>query len=84
MKDALSDSERALRLAPDNPDVLYERTLVLLASGRRDDAIAAAVRAAAAGYSLELLKGDADVAPLTRDPRFQTLTAGPAASGRTK
>ena len=84
MKDALSDSERALRLAPDNPDVLYERTLVLLAAGRRNDAIAAAVRAAAAGYSLELLKGDADVAPLTRDPRFQTLTAGPAASGRTK
>jgi serine/threonine-protein kinase len=84
VKDALSESDRALRLAADNPDVLYERTLVLLAAGRRSDAIGAAARAAAAGYSLELLKGDADVGPLTRDPRFQTLTADAAASGRSK
>jgi serine/threonine-protein kinase len=84
VKQAVADSDRALRLAPDNPDVLYERTLVLLASDRRGDAVAAAARAAAAGYSLELLKGDADVAPLTQDPRFRTLTAGSAASRRVR
>jgi tetratricopeptide (TPR) repeat protein len=82
LSEALADSERAARLAPDNPDVLYERTLVLLAAGRRGEALQSAVRAAAAGYSLELLKGDADVAPLTHDPRFQTLTREPAASRR--
>ena len=82
VKEALASSDRAVALAPDNPDVLYERTLVLLAAGRHGDALAAAARASAAGYSMELLKGDADLGPLTRDPRFQTLIAEVAASRR--
>jgi eukaryotic-like serine/threonine-protein kinase len=72
---AQADIARAVELAPDDPDVQYQRALVAAIAGRRDESVSALEKAVAAGYSRALLRVDQDLASLRSWTRFQALLA---------
>jgi len=72
--EALPHMERARRLAPDNPDVLYDFAVINLAAGRKDEAL----RALEMAFDLNpnLIKqatGDTDLDVLSENPEFKIL-----------
>jgi uncharacterized Ntn-hydrolase superfamily protein len=72
--DALVAQEQAARLAPDNPELLYDLAVIRLAAGKRDESLEALRRAL--GLNPKLRKqagGDHDLEALKSDPRFQKL-----------
>jgi serine/threonine protein kinase/tetratricopeptide (TPR) repeat protein len=73
---ARADIDRATAIAADDPDVQYQRALVLSLSGRRDAALDALEKAVAVGYSRALLKVDQDLGTLRSSARFQVLLTG--------
>jgi len=73
---ALDEVARADRLAPKDPDVQYQRALVLILAGRRDAALTALTRAVENGYSVALLRRDEDLATLRSDGQFQAIVDG--------
>jgi len=75
-ENARTDIAHATALAPDDPDVQYQRALVLAIAGRRDDALGALEKAVAVGYSRALLKVDQDLGTLRSSTRFQALLNG--------
>ncbi len=72
--EALAAQERAARLAPRNGEVLYDLAVIRLASGRREEALAALRKALAANPKLvaQAAKDD-DLAALHSDPAFRRL-----------
>ena len=75
---------RAVQLTPDDPDVQYQRALVLSLAGRRDEALSALQRAVSLGYSRALLSVDQDLGTLRSSTRFQALLTGTEPPRRTK
>jgi len=75
--DALTAQERAILLAPSNPELLYDLAVIRLAAGRRAEALAALAKAlqlnpklkkqAGADKDLTALRGDAAYEALLRD-----------------
>jgi len=65
--------QRALKLQPQNVDVLFDACLVQLEAGEREAALAALQQAIAAGYSREQLLANPELASLHSDPRFDRL-----------
>jgi tetratricopeptide (TPR) repeat protein len=66
---AVAATERALRIAPDDMDVLYDASVTFVTLGEVDRAVDTLRRAIAAGYAK---------AQLTTDPLFDSLRAAPA------
>jgi uncharacterized Ntn-hydrolase superfamily protein len=72
--DALAAQERAARLAPQNPELLYDLAVIRLAAGKRAESLAALGEAlrlnpklkkqAAADHDLDALRGQADFGKL--------------------
>jgi tetratricopeptide (TPR) repeat protein/predicted Ser/Thr protein kinase len=79
---ALAEIAQARRLAPMNPNVLFKAALVYEVAGRRDQAVSALDLALQAGYSIEEVRRDPELADLRKDPQYARLDrAAPAASG---
>ena len=68
---------RALAAAGGDPRVLLDAAAVAALGGRRDEAVALAGRAVAAGYCAALVAGSPDFAQLRDDPRFRALISAP-------
>jgi tetratricopeptide (TPR) repeat protein len=66
----------ALKLAPDNPEVLYRSAVVQVLSGKADGALQTLDVAVNRGYSRENIKDDDDWMSLRRDPRFMKVISG--------
>jgi eukaryotic-like serine/threonine-protein kinase len=81
---AEADIARAVELAPDDPDVQYQRALVSSIAGRRDDALSALEKAVSLGYSRALLKVDQDLGAVRSSAKFQALLAGSDAPRRSR
>lgn len=72
--DALPLQERAAKIAPGNPEVLYDLAVIRLAAGKRDSAIDALRSALTSNPKLKTqAKDDKDLAALSADPRFVEL-----------
>jgi uncharacterized Ntn-hydrolase superfamily protein len=73
--DALPHMERAARLAPANPEVLYDLAVIRLAAGKEADALNALEQALTRNPKLKKqASGDSDMSGLRTNPRFQSLT----------
>jgi len=70
---ALSEIERARRLAPRNVNVLFRTAQVYELAGQRDRALSALESAIENGYSIAEIRTAADLAELRNDPRYQLL-----------
>lgn len=73
---ALEEVSRANRLAPKDPEVQYQRALVMTLAGRREEALDALTHAVENGYSVALLRRDEDLASLRSTEQFQTIVDG--------
>jgi len=72
--DALSHIERAARMAPENPEVLYDLAVIRLAAGKSNDALEALEQALK--YNPKLKKqasGDSDLSGLRGNPLFEQM-----------
>jgi tetratricopeptide (TPR) repeat protein len=66
--------EHAARLAPDNPEVLYDLAAIRLAAGKRAEALEALQGALARNPKLKKqAAGDSDLAALKGDPAYEAL-----------
>ena len=65
--------QRALKIQPQDVDVLFDACLVHLEAGEREAALAALQKAIAAGYSREQLLANPELASLHSDPQFDRL-----------
>jgi len=70
---ALVEIVQALNLAPGNMKVLYDSALVYELTGRREQAIRALAAAIKAGYPLEVIRKEPELARLQADSRFTSL-----------
>jgi len=71
---ALPFMEHAARLAPDNPEVLYDLAAIRLAAGKRAEALEALQGALARNPKLKKqAAGDSDLAALKGDPAYEAL-----------
>ena len=77
-EDARKFVNEALKIAPDNPEVLYRAATVSALSGDRDNAFRYLDFALKAGYSRTFAREDDDLRALRTDERFQTLLKGDA------
>ena len=68
---------RALDAGGGDPRVLLDAAAVAALGGRRDEAIALAGRAVAAGYCPAVVAASPDLAQLRADPRFRALVSAP-------
>ena len=72
--EALPHQERAARLGPENPEVLYDLGVLRLAAGKKAEAIEALKRALALNPKLkQQARGDKDLAGLRGEPAFEAL-----------
>ena len=74
-REAESHADRAVRLNPSSPDVLYLRAVALALIGQRDAAMRQLVEAVDRGYAAHLALEDDDLASLRSLPDFQRLIA---------
>jgi Flp pilus assembly protein TadD len=66
--------ERTAKLAPDNPEVLYDLGVIQLAAGEKELAITSLVKAISLNPKLKKqAAGDNDLESLHSDPKFQEL-----------
>jgi serine/threonine-protein kinase len=63
----------AIDLRPNDPDVLYRKAVVYMLSGETVEAMSALEAALKHGFSPDLARRDADLAPLRALPAFRTL-----------
>jgi len=67
--------EKAAKLAPENPEVLYDFAVIRLAAGKESDALDALARALTLNPKLKKqAAGDTDLAKLKTNARFQSIT----------
>jgi uncharacterized Ntn-hydrolase superfamily protein len=72
--EALPHMERTARLAPRNPEVLYDLAVIRLAAGHEADALGALDRALALNPKLKAqARGDSDMEKLKGNPRFNQM-----------
>jgi cytochrome c-type biogenesis protein CcmH/NrfG len=68
--------ERAARLAPENPEVLYDLAVIRLAAGKKEKSLDALSKALQLNPKLRAqAKGDSDLESLRNHPRFKEITA---------
>ncbi len=73
-REGLEVDRKLVRLVPENPTVHYNLACSLAILGQTDPALDALEHAVRRGYSdLEYMLGDADLASLRREARFQEL-----------
>ena len=65
----------ALQLAPADASVLFSSALVLEAAGKRADSLKLLSSALAAGYSLNVVEREPELASLRKDPRYREAAA---------
>lgn len=75
-KQALAEIGRALTQAPKDSEVLFRAALVYESAGDREKALQSLTAAAAAGYSLAMIRSASDLVALRKDPRFREVTEG--------
>jgi len=72
--DALPHMERTAKIAPENPEVLYDLAVIRLAAGKKDLALKALEKAISLNPKLKKqAQGDKDLANLKNDPDFIKL-----------
>lgn len=72
--EALPHMERAVRLAPKNPEVLYDFAVIRLAAGKESDALDALEQAVTLNPKLKLqARGDTDMQKLKGNSRFEAM-----------
>lgn len=72
--EALPHQERAARLGPENPEVLYDLGVLRLAAGKKAEAIEALKRALTLNPKLkQQARGDKDLAGLRGEPAFEAM-----------
>lgn len=73
-KEALSPMEHAARIAPDNPEVLYDLAVIRLAAGQKDDALKAIEKAFTLNPKLKKQASvDNDLKELHKNTKFKRL-----------
>lgn len=76
--EALEAQERAAKLMPDMPELIYDLAVIRLAAGKRDQALQALERAVTLNPKLKTQAGrDTDMDALREDPRFKRLISNP-------
>jgi eukaryotic-like serine/threonine-protein kinase len=68
-------TQAALKLAPADASVLFNSALVLEAAGKRADSLKLLSSALAAGYSLNVVEREPELASLRKDPRYREAAA---------
>jgi tetratricopeptide (TPR) repeat protein len=68
---AQEEMERATRLAANKPQVMYDAAIVAHVTGQRQEALAWIARAAAAGFSLEMIRREPEFADLRKEKNFE-------------
>lgn len=72
--DALPHMERSARLAPENPEVLYDLAVIRLAAGKESEALEALEKALTLNPKLKKqAAGDSDLSRLKGNPKFENL-----------
>jgi uncharacterized Ntn-hydrolase superfamily protein len=72
--EAVPHLERALRLAPENPELLYDMALIYVSAGRSEDALAALEKALRLNPKLrQQASTDTDLDALRGNPAFERL-----------
>lgn len=75
--EAIPHIERAARLAPENPEVLYDLAVIRCAAGKKKEALEALSKALRLNPALKAqARGDMDLEGLRGDPGFQALVNG--------
>ncbi len=77
--EALAQIERARKLAPDEPSVLFRSALVYEQAGDRGRALTALGSAIVNGYSMAEIQGARELSELRNDPRYKVLVQRAAA-----
>ncbi len=73
-KEALPFMERASKIAPENPEVLYDLAVIRLATGKKEDALKALEKALTLNPKLKKqASGDNDLKDLHKNPKFNNL-----------
>ena len=73
--EALPHMERAARLAPKNPEVLYDFAVIRLAAGKTSEALEALEQAVTLNPKLKKqARGDSDLEKLKGDEKFEQMT----------
>lgn len=73
-KEAVPHIERAAKIGPDNPEVLYDLAVIYLAAGRETDALNALEKAVTLNPKLRSQAiGDTDLARLKGNPKFEAI-----------
>ena len=76
-QEALPPMERTARLAPENPEVLYDLAVIRLAVGKKDGAMEALEKAVRLNPKLKKQTSvDEDLSGLRGDPRFKRVIQG--------
>jgi len=77
-QEALSHMERAIRLAPENPELLYDLAVIRLAAGNKEAALAALKKALELNPKLKKQAGvDNDLSGLRENSEFKKLVENP-------
>lgn len=72
--EGLPHMERAARIAPKNPEVLYDLAVIRLAAGKENDALVALAAAVKGNAKLKIqARGDNDLSALRGNTRFEKL-----------
>ncbi len=72
--EALPHMERTARLAPENPEVLYDLAVIQLAAGKKEEALTSLTKAVSLNPKLKKqAAGDNDLESIRNDPKFKEL-----------
>ncbi len=72
--EALPHMERTAKLAPENPEVLYDFAVIQLAAGKKENALISLEKAVTLNPKLKKqAAGDNDLKSIRNDPKFQEL-----------
>ena len=72
--EALPHMERTAKLAPENPEVLYDLAVIQLAAGKKKEALASLAKAISLNPKLKKqASGDNDLESIRNDPKFKEL-----------
>jgi uncharacterized Ntn-hydrolase superfamily protein len=72
--EALPHMERTAKLAPENPEVLYDLSVIQLAAGQKEEALTSLEKAVSLNPKLKnQAVGDNDLESIHNDPQFQQL-----------
>jgi len=72
--EALPHMERTAKLAPENPEVLYDLAVIQLAAGKKENALTSLTKAVSLNPKLKKqAEGDNDLKSIRSDPEFKKL-----------